>query len=470
MNVTRDGAIDVTDGRYVSEDSGRRIEKGDVLFNNTNSPVLVGKTALYRGPEPAAFSNHMTRLRPPREIDAAFLAMQLHWLWRVGFFQKILNNHVNQASVATKKLLEVEIVVPPLAEQHRVVEVLEGHLSRLDAAVKALRLTRSRSRSLKRSLVEQAMTGALSEQDSRPLSIDSLLDKIKFEVDAASRKQKKRNLAVSLSPAITVPDHWAIRSLESISLVIEYGTSSKTHQDYSHGDVAVVRMGNIQDGYLDMSNLKYLPNYHPDTTNLLLQDGDLLFNRTNSAELVGKSAVYRESLGAATFASYLIRCRLATDVEPEWVNLCINSPEGRRYINSVVSQQVGQANVNGTKLRAFPIPLPPHEEQVAILKVVADWKAAIDRTAEVTIRAVQRAEHLRLALLRAAFAGELAAQDPADEPASKLLARLQTERAVQPRRTRRTPLRARAAADVPPPPDTPSTPLPPTAIQQEFEL
>ena len=105
MNVTREGQIDLGDVRYVQDATNHQVHAGDVLFNNTNSPVLVGKTALVTSQTPLGYSNHMTRLRPPQELRSDFLAHQLHWLWMKGYFQTVLNNHVNRASVGSKHFL-----------------------------------------------------------------------------------------------------------------------------------------------------------------------------------------------------------------------------------------------------------------------------------------------------------------------------------------------------------------------------
>jgi type I restriction enzyme S subunit len=231
-------------------------------------------------------------------------------------------------------------------------------------------------------------------------------------------------------------------------------------------------MGNIQDGRLDMQNLKYLPAENPDTLKLALSDGDLLFNRTNSAELVGKTAVYRSMVGPATFASYLIRCQFAQGIEPEWVSLCINSPEGRRYINSVAAQQVGQANVNGTKLAAFPIPVPPHGEQLRLLTELNEWRETVERTADIAQRALKRSAHLRRSLLNHAFSGKLVCQDPADEPASVLLDQIRAESEAKGDKPKRSVRRSRktVTADVSPPPPESTKPSHANAVQQEFPL
>lgn len=219
-------------------------------------------------------------------------------------------------------------------------------------------------------------------------------------------------------------------SVDQLCWKIEYGSSAKAHKEAFPGDIPVVRMGNIQNGKIQMNDLKYLPAGHPDVNSLLLEDGDILFNRTNSAELVGKTAVYRTSLGPATFASYLIRCRLIDGIDPDWVGTVINSSIGRTYIGSVVTQQVGQANVNGTKLAAMPIPLPPWSEQQEIINALEHQRAGMERLQQEASTALKRSRHLRQSLLSDAFCGRMTPQDPRDEPASTIFERIPTANAT----------------------------------------
>ncbi|MDA1052205.1 MAG: hypothetical protein O3C40_17240 [Planctomycetota bacterium] len=98
MNISPRGEIDLTDGRFVNGDSLHRLRHGDVLFNNTNSPAWVGKTAMIEIDDELAFSNHMTRLRITTGVEPAFVAKQLHFLCSSGYFRHQRKKHVNQAS------------------------------------------------------------------------------------------------------------------------------------------------------------------------------------------------------------------------------------------------------------------------------------------------------------------------------------------------------------------------------------
>ena len=104
----------------------------------------------------------------------------------------------------------------------------------------------------------------------------------------------------------------------------------------------------------------------------------------------------------------------------------------------VASQQVGQANVNGTKLAALPIPLPPAPLQESLLEEMGTWTTSAQRLTTDVMQGLTRAQQLRRSLLGAAFSGQLVQQDPNDEPAELLLKRIRAERAAETPRTRRT--------------------------------
>lgn len=216
--------------------------------------------------------------------------------------------------------------------------------------------------------------------------------------------------------------------------LVQYGSSAKTSEDAS--GVPVLRMGNIQDGKLDLESLKYLPQDHAEFPELLLKDGDLLFNRTNSAELVGKSAVYRGNPAKCSCASYLIRVRLKPEFVPEYLCNYLNSPFGRQWIASVVSQQVGQANVNGSKLKALSVPVPGFDDQRSIVSEIEKQFTRLEAGVAALRRVQANLKRYRAAVLAAACEGRLVpteaelarAEGRPFESGQQLLARILTER------------------------------------------
>jgi type I restriction enzyme S subunit len=223
----------------------------------------------------------------------------------------------------------------------------------------------------------------------------------------------------------SIPASWTWATIDELALEIDYGSSAKTSDNPD--DIPVLRMGNIGRGQLQFDNLKYLPHGHPEFPDLLLQPGDLLFNRTNSPELVGKSAVYTGTPAPCSFASYLIRVR-PIFYSPHLLCHYINSPFGRTWVASVVAQQVGQANVNGSKLKALAVPVPPLDEQHALEIIIGKFFATIESVRKTYSTLEKQLQELDQSLLSKAFRGELVPQDPNDEPASVLLERIRAER------------------------------------------
>lgn len=158
---------------------------------------------------------------------------------------------------------------------------------------------------------------------------------------------------------------YPVVELGSILEMVQYGTSEKANT--SEKGTPVLRMNNIKEGYLDYSNLKHVVLPKRTRESLMLVDGDILFNRTNSKQLVGKCAVFHGS-DEYIFASYLIRVRPEPNTAiSDFVAYCINSVIGRQQIDALSRQIIGQANINSQELRSLRLPLPPLDVQKDIM-------------------------------------------------------------------------------------------------------
>jgi len=323
--------------------------------------------------------------------------------------------------LSSRTIADIPLPLPPLPEQGRIVSEIEMQFTRLEAGVAALRRVQANLKRYRAAVLKAACEGRLVPTEAALARSqrftknghpayetgEALLARILTErrQNWQGRGQYKEPAAPETAGLPPLPEGWAWATVEQLSTLVQYGSSAKTKEDST--GVPVLRMGNIQEGKFNFDKLKYLPKQHDEFPELLLARGDLLFNRTNSAELVGKTAVFKDTPQPCSFASYLIRVRFGGGCLPDFVSYFINSVFGRAWIADVVSQQVGQANVNGTKLQALAIPLPPLAEQTRIVAEVERRLSVVEELESVVSANLQRATRLRQSILQKAFTGEL---------------------------------------------------------------
>ena len=353
---------------------------------------------------------------------------------------------------------DLPISLAPTATQHRIVTKIEELFSELDKAVENLKTARTQLKVYRQAVLKHAFEGKLTaqwreENKDKLETPEQLLARIKQERtgryeqqlqewkaavrtwESGAKRGRKPNkprdpkplgkLDESVPPNLPqLPESWAWEKLGWMTCGVEYGTAAKSMKS---GTVPVLRMGNIQNAKFDWTDLAYTSD-DDEIAEYLLHDGDVLFNRTNSPELVGKTAIYRGKC-PAIFAGYLIRVnQICTIVESQYVNLFLNSDVARQYGNSIKTDGVNQSNINGAKLSNYPFPYCSIEEQREIARILEKTLSLLDDTEADISQELQKADALRQSILKKAFSGQLVAQDPSDEPASVLLDQIKAER------------------------------------------
>ena len=408
------GSINFDDLVYVpasliSED--QLLRSGDyVVCLASGSKNLVGKAAPFRPEVTCSFGAFCGAIRPI--TDAAYFAVYLASpMYRESVSEASAGIGIN--NLKGSSLLDLDIALPPLAEQSRIVTRVE-ELMRLCDALEAKgqleaaqhaqlvstmlgALTASATPeeladhwqrvaqhfdllagrpaaidALEQTLLQLAVRGLLVPQDPADEPASTLLARIRTEKDRLIAEGKiKRDkplppIADEEKP-FELPVGWEWVRMGWLGESFDYGSSQKSVDDSAA--VPILRMGNIQGGRVVMNNLKYLKDVQGELPYLVLREGDLLFNRTNSYELVGKTGLFEGCLREVTFASYLIRIRLMHAlVNPEYINAYMNTRDCRENeIEPDLTQQTGQANYNGTKLKSIRVPLPPLPEQSRIV-------------------------------------------------------------------------------------------------------
>ena len=281
------------------------------------------------------------------------------------------------------------------------------------------------TKALRQKILDLAIHGKLVPQDPNDEPASVLLERIRAEKERLIKEGKikkgKKSAKTSDKPhyPFELPKGWVWCKLEDIAYDLMYGTSEKS----SHlGKIPVLRMGNInREGGLDWKDLVY-SNNEEDIEKFNLLHNDLLFNRTNSSEWVGKTAIYKGER-PAIYAGYIIRLRTIF-VNADYINFVMNSQYHRNWCNDVKTDAVNQSNINAQKLSVFRVPLPPIEEQKRIVKEIKRWLSLIKVIKSGKENLQESIKQTKSKVLDLAIHGKLVPQDPNEEPAIELLKRI----------------------------------------------
>ncbi len=439
----------VPDG-YVKREQFLR--PGDIIVAaSSGSRSVVGKAAQLKQEWAGSFGAFCFALRPSEGLAKEYIA----WFLQTEEYRNRvsrLSAGVNINNLRRQHIEETHIPLPPLAEQHRIVAAIEQHLTRLDAAVTALQRVQANLQRYRASVLKTACAGqlvpteaALARAEGRKYEHASqLLGRILVERRARWESQPKRRgrykepAPPDTSALPELPEGWVWSTLGAICSKPQYGWTTKA-VTRDHG-TRLLRTTDISKGIIDWPSVPFCREDPPSLEKYLLHSGDIVISRAGS---VGISALILDC-PEAVFASYLIRFRAEVGIDRKYLHFFLGSP---LYWEQVSQESSGIAlqNVNARKLASMTVPLPPLTEQGRIVAEV-ERRLSVIRQAETAVEtSLKRAERLRQSILKQAFSGQLVPQDPNDEPAAVLLARIQAERAAASAaaKAQRTPRRRR---------------------------
>ena len=311
-----------------------------------------------------------------------------YWTKSLNFYE--LTNATTVPALRKTDLENIPIPLPPLNEQQRIVNRIESLFAKLDRAKELIENTLAQFEENKMAILHKAFIGELT-----------------------AKWRKENNIDLS---------SWQEKTVDELCTSLKYGTSKKSNPE---GSVVVLRMGNLQNGEIDWSNLMYTDD-KDDIEKYLLKKGDVLFNRTNSPELVGKTSIYRGEY-PAIYAGYLIKLDYGKDIIGEYLNYMMNSTKAKHYCYTVKTDGVSQSNINAKKIGAFEIPVPTIEEQQEIVNILDRLLAKYNKIKNLE-QQLEKIELLKKAILAKAFRGELGTNNPDEESAENLLKEILAEK------------------------------------------
>jgi type I restriction enzyme S subunit len=373
---------------------------------------------------PAIVKADCIRFKPSSELLPNFANHALNSDFTRGQLRGIVHG-VGRPRLNLKEIKAIEMPVPPLDEQQRIVAEIEKHFTRLEVAVAVLHRTRANLRSYRVAILKAAFEGSLGAQYT-PRSTSEATAEFILGI-LAHRKQlgfgpENEKFQVADGEVLpSIPAGWAWCRLGQLSWSSGYGTSVKC--SYDNPGPPILRIPNIANGRIDRGDLKFAA-----TKEVLMGDwsvapNDLLVIRTNgSRALIGRSAVLREFPEQPTgFASYLIRFRLAgPPILAQWVSAIWNAPFIRAWLEQRAATSAGQHNLSMTTLSQLPLPLPAPTEQEHLVAEIEHRLSVVDELERVVDANLHRAARLRQSILERAFSGRLVKSNVPDKAAGEI--------------------------------------------------
>jgi type I restriction enzyme, S subunit len=335
--------------------------------------VGVGKVFHYHN-GPFDFHQRVYMLNRFREVSGPFL---FHYL-RENFYKVALEGGAKSTVDSLRRPLftNFSVSVPPAEEQRSIVDIVERESAKIDELVAEQRRLIELLKEKRQAVISNAVTKGLNPHaPMKPSGIEWLGD---------------------------VPEHWDTCLLKRAFQSVDYGISDALEAE---GAVAILRMGNIENGKVVTDDLKYSDSIDPV---LLLQRGDLLYNRTNSLELIGKVGMFEGGFESPiSFASYLVRLRTVEQSLPGYFAYLLNTEGilGLARANAFVA--IGQCNLNPTRYGQITVAIPPKTEQAVILAYLDSETAKLDVLTAEAQRAIDLLQERRTSLISAAVTGKI---------------------------------------------------------------
>jgi type I restriction enzyme S subunit len=377
--LSESGTIDVSNQEIFKDISAglTLFERGDVLFAKITPCMENGKGAYVAklSTRYAFGSTEFHVLRPGDHVDGRFLYYYTFNPTYRAYAAENMTGAAGQKRVSSRFLKDTRLFLPPIAEQEQIVAYLDASCAAIDAAVAAKLRQLETLDAVRESLIEAAVTGGIQ----RGVGFRHINDDWIGEI----------------------PAHWEVCRIKRVVSRVDYGISESTMRE---GTFPVLKMGNIQTGGIILSNIEFVDEVADD---LLLEKGDLLYNRTNSPDQVGKAAVFRGGRTEhVTFASYLVRLRTNHRSDPYFLNYLLNCTGFLSFARKLAIPSVQQSNLNSTRYCRMLIPLPPLPEQRQIAEFLDEKTGELERVVRGIERQIDTLKAYRNSLIHECVTGQ----------------------------------------------------------------
>jgi type I restriction enzyme, S subunit len=432
--------------------SNQLLIPGDVVIaSSSGSKEIVGKSGqflekLFVG----SFGAFCTGIRADKLINGEYFGLYFQSpVYRAMMSGIAAGSNIN--NIKSSELIEHILPIAPYNEQIRIVAKLAELLPELDAGLAELKAAQKKLTQYRQSLLKAAVEGALTAEwrkSNPPTETGAqLLERILVERRArweakqlakfkeqgkAPPKDWQSKYPAPVKPELTglpeLPEGWVWASLDA---VIDDGPQNGLYlpaKQYGRG-IPILRIDDFQVGWhRPRGDLNLVEASQSDASLYALCVDDLIVNRVNSMTHLGKSLIVKTELQGVLYESNMMRFSLQRGVEAAFVSFYLGSELGRKRLNVDAKWAVNQASINQQDVKRTPIPLCSIVEQKVVMQHLSIHIASLTEQVIQIEKAFVALQLQRKNILKSAFSGKLVPQDPSDEPASALLARIRANR------------------------------------------
>lgn len=404
LKELKDGDVLVTASAHMSEHIGKKVGIVRNIPSKYKAAYVVGE---------------ILQIRTKEDFDPRWV---LYFLRSVQGY-KAVQRRVHGVHLIASRAQNIEIPVAPFEQQKRIVAEIEKQFSRLDEAVADLKRVKANLKRYKAAVLKAAVEGRLVEteasiarREGRSYETgEQLLQRI-LETRRRQWKGKgkyKEPVAPDTHDLPELPEGWVWARLDAIAALKGGITVDSKRKDSTARSVPYLRVANVQSGYIDLTEVKFIDAPESDIKELRLQPGDILFNEGGDRDKLGRGWIWEGQLADCIHQNHVFRARLfLNELSPKLVSWWGNS-FGRGYFIRQGKQTTNLASINLSKLSAFPVPLPPAAE---LDRFVAEIDRRLSLVTEVENQVnvnLKRVERTRESVLADAFAGHIATSEAA---------------------------------------------------------
>lgn len=439
----------------------RKLEVGDIIIEvsggGPDQPVgrtiIIDNETFLNEELPLICSNFFRKLTISKLTNPFYVQYYLEYAYVLGMFNDMQSHTTNLRNLKVPEFLKLNVPLPSYQEQVAIADKIKSTLQKLDEVKRRLERIPIILSNINHIIFTAAVNGELTEDwrkdNTNVVCASDLLERIissrknayeeKLKLSENNDSPKPRLLKANLDEVDSsyyhdIPDTWVWTKLINIAEIASGVTKGRKFGTKPTIELPYLRVANVQDGYLNLKEIKTIEVLSSDLEKYRLLKGDILFTEGGDRDKLGRGTVWNEEIPNCIHQNHIIRARVDLGLlNPYYISYFTKTKVALDYFYNNANQTVNLASISLTSLSNVPIALPPFEEQNEIVKKMQSLFALIETIESRYKRATEHIENVKKALYQKAFSGQLVASLEFDSVDNDLVESVKKEKAERER-------------------------------------